>query len=239
MAAPSVEVAGKCDGVSVWHLRKLEEGCPCGCDHSEAMAAELRDEGGEVAVDAIEATLEIIAEREGAGYITEAMVEHRLRLLDVRRDLVHASFGEPASRFGRVALVGSASPVMDNGRLRVRTELMAHGEATEVVRGHDKRVRASFRLGMEIQNTSGTRLTLEEPTLVGRVAFPVSRWYVLGGDGEPWDGVIDAGDEKWINVIGYLGEPVQPGTELEASVRFDSLVIPVSARARGHWNRDE
>src|SRR5262245_7787279 len=64
-----------------------EGGCPCQCDRSEDMAAELRARPGSEALAAIDKSLRTIAEREAAGYVTEAMIEHRLRLLDVDREL--------------------------------------------------------------------------------------------------------------------------------------------------------
>jgi hypothetical protein len=222
---------------------KGEEGCPCGCDHSEAMAAELRDAGAETAFDTIEKTLGIIAAREDAGYITEAMVEHRLRLLALRGDLGGARVcgatdrGIPTPKDD--PRLSPLTTVVEDDRLRARAELTAHGEATEIVRGKEKQLRSSFRLGIEIQNVSRVTLTLPEPSLEGPVPLPVSRWYVVGSDGRPWDGVIEAGERILVNVIGYLGEPVQPGTTIDATIRLDSLVLHASTRARRHWNREE
>lgn len=233
-AATSREVAGKCEGLRVGHRTELKEGCPCGCDRSEALVAELRSEAPDDAKDAIEATLDIIGERERGGYITEAMVEHRLRLLDLRREL---GAGGVSPRF-ESAVFRDDDPVTENAALRVRTELMAHGRATELVRGREKEVRASFRLGMEIENLSGTKLTLGEPTLEGRVGLPVSRWYVVGTAGERWDGVLEAGDKKSVNVIGYLAEPVPPGTDIDATIQLEGLVMHAHARARRHWKRE-
>src|SRR5262249_29680367 len=65
-------------------------GCPCGCDRSVSMVAELRDEGGPEAIRSIDDSLRTIAEREDAGYITERMVQHRLRLLGLAKDLGRA-----------------------------------------------------------------------------------------------------------------------------------------------------
>src|SRR5262245_4411294 len=56
-----------------------KEGCPCNCDRSVAMAAEVRAQGGEPGLRAIDESLATISERERGGYITEAMIEHRLR----------------------------------------------------------------------------------------------------------------------------------------------------------------
>jgi hypothetical protein len=202
------------------------------------MTAELRDEGGEPALREIENTLEIIAAREDGGYVTEAMVEHRLRLLGLRGDLLGASpsgdRGVPMRRAPSLR-----TPVVEGGSLRVRVELSAHGEATEIVRGHAKRLRPSFRLGMEIENVTAATVTVEAPTLEAREGFPVSRWYLVGGDGRAWDGVVEAGETKVVNVIGYLGEPVQPGAKLDPTVRFESLVLHASTRARRHWSREE
>lgn len=219
---------------------KGEEGCPCGCDHSEEMTAELRARGGEAALQTIDDTLGIIAEREDAGYITEAQIEHRLRLLELQRELGGSSLRASAGRLLPRTIVGEATrealaPVAD-ATLRVRTDLYVHGQSTEIVHGREKVLRASFRLWLQVENLGTTAITLAVPTLSASVPFPVSRWYLAGQDGRPWDGVVAAGETKTVHVIGYPGEPVEPGTELAAVVRVGSLVIDARARARRHWN---
>jgi hypothetical protein len=37
-------------------------------------------------------------------------------------------------------------------------------------------------------------------------------------------------------VIGYMGKPVLPGTEIEATVSFEWMTIPLKTRARTRWN---
>jgi uncharacterized protein DUF4412 len=222
------------------------QGCPCGCDRSEAMVADLSQEAPTSALDTIDETLAIIAEREDAGYITEAMIQHRLRLLALRasvgqtgatgRQAPSGGRGVPLPKNGRGRRL---SPVVDNAELRVQGEMTAHGEATEVVRGREKLLRPSFRIGLEIENVSGAAVTLETPVVEGGVGFPVSRWYVLGGDGRPWDGTLAAGQQRSVNVIGYLGEPVKPGTELDATVHLGSLALRTTARARRRWNQED
>jgi hypothetical protein len=61
--------------------------CPCGCDRSEAMVAELRKQGGVPAREAIRKALADIARRERRGYVTEQMIAHRLRLLALEGEL--------------------------------------------------------------------------------------------------------------------------------------------------------
>jgi hypothetical protein len=221
------------------------EGCPCGCDHSEAMVAVLRDEEETPALGTIEETLTIIAKREDAGYITEAMVQHRLRMLALKASLAPASRRETPAEDDRgvpLPAPGRArrmSPAVEDDGLFARCEMTAHGEATEVVRGREKRLRPSFRVGLELENTRGAAITLDAPVVEGREGFPVSRWYLLGGDGRPWDGVIAAGQKKSVNVIGYLGERVQPGAKLDATVHLGSLVLHAATRARKRWDREE
>jgi hypothetical protein len=40
-----------------------------------------------------------------------------------------------------------------------------------------------------------------------------------------------------IHVVGYAGEAVPPGTEVEATIHFESLDLRMKARARGGWNQ--
>jgi hypothetical protein len=229
-------------------------GCPCGCDRSEEMAGELRTAGGDGAIGAIAETLRIIAEREDAGYITEAMVEHRLRLLDVRGELATAAGKAPevaasrdrgvpmpaGRRAGELARTKSSSriQVAEDAALRVRAELTAHGETTELVRGREKALRASFRLGIDLRNLTDEELTLEAPVLEGAAGFPVRRWYLVGGDGRAWDGRLGPRETRSVNVVGYLGAPVEPGAELEATVRLRGIVLHAATRALGRWDEE-
>jgi hypothetical protein len=236
-----IESSGERVGAKCCYFGEQRLGCPCGCDRSEAMTAELRERGGDTALGAILATLKTIAEREDAGYITEAMLEHRLRLLDLRAEI------DPASS---VATLGPRDrgvppaeprrhgelPMAQDGALRVTAELNAHGETTEVVDGREKLLRASFVLRLELENRGGERVRLGPPAILARVPFPVSRWYVVGGDGRPWDGILDGGAKASVNAVGYVGEPVKPGTELEVIVHVHSLVLRARARARGRWD---
>jgi hypothetical protein len=237
----SIESSGERVGAKCCYFGSHRLGCPCGCDRSETMTAELRERGGDAARDAILATLRTIAEREDAGYITEAMLEHRLRLLDLRPEIDPA--WSVATLGPRDRGVPPAEPrrhselrMAQDGALRVTAELIAHGETTELVNGREKLLRASFVLRLELKNLGSERVRLGPPAILARVPFPVSRWYVVGGDGRPWDGILDGGATASVNAVGYLGEPVRPGTELEATVHVHSLVLRARARARGRWD---
>lgn len=215
------------------------------------MAAELEARGGEGARADIERSLKTIAEREDAGYITEAMVEHRLRLLGLLRAPSKGStIAKPAGLNAQsvdrgvpfepaLAKLPASAPVVERGALRGRAVLTAHGEATEIVNGHEKPLRASFRVGLELENLSAKKLALELPTIEGRAGYPISRWYELSGDGRPWDGSLAAGEKKVINIIGYLADHVKPGTDLEARVHVQSLVFETKTKARRRWNKPE
>lgn len=65
----------------------------------------------------------------------------------------------------------------------------------------------------------------------------MSRWYVAGSDGQPWDGVLRARTKKLVHVIGYAGEAVQPGADVEATMHFESLNLRMKTRARAGWNQ--
>lgn len=206
-------------------------GCPCGCDHSEEMANELRSEPRDVALASIDDSLRTIGEREDAGYITERMVKHRLRLLGLGSELGRTS----GPRFTSVPAI-RATYAGASGDVSVRADLVVHGETTEIVHGREKPLRASFVLRMDLASRSAQKVTLRAPTLDANVALPVSRWYVVGGDGSPWDGVLDAGERKLVYVIGYVGEALKPGRDVEATVHFESLAFVTNARAHARWN---
>jgi Zn-finger nucleic acid-binding protein len=206
-----------------------KEGCPCGCDRSAKMAADLR-EAHEAAPAAIEKSLVTIGERENVGYITERMVQHRLRLLDLAEEL-HVDTSSALARVSgsrdrcRVATV-------EDGTLRVCPELIVHGERTEIVDSHDKLIESCFRLWLEIENLTGEARTLAPASIDGgAVHLPVSRWYREGGRGEAWNGVLGAREKVRVNVIGYIPEHVAPGTAVKASIAVDALRLGASTEA--------
>lgn len=218
---------------------KEEEGCPCGCDASEAMVTALREEGATGAAT-IQASLDTIAEREGVGYVTEAMVVHRLRLLALADELGEAVRlrKEPSARARAARAARTAKPPRVAGSLAVHSELVTHGETTALIDGRDKTLRACFHLWLQIENR-GEATVLARPTLRGTVPFDVTRWYVEDGDGTPWDGALAAHETRAVRVIGYLGEPVVPGTAVDAIVELGALVLPAATYARGRWDHDE
>jgi hypothetical protein len=192
------------------------------------MVTDLREEGGPAALHSIDDSLRTIAEREDKGYITERMIEHRLRLVALGEEL-----GRPEP--GRSPIV---PPVRDDGArvssaaIGVRADLVLHGDSTEIVNGKEKDLKACFLLRMEIENKGARDVTLHAPTFDASVPLPVSRWYVAGGDGLPWDGVLQRGEKKIVHVIGYAGDPVPPGTEIATTVHFESSTFDATARAR-------
>jgi len=203
------------------------------------MATELLEvaehRGAATAIDTIEDTLAVIAEREDAGYVTVAMLDHRVRLLGLERRLT-SERGAHGRGVAWAPPSRGLGPVVRNDRVAVRVELSTHGEATEIVRGKEKLLRASFRLGMEIENLTLRDLTLERPVIDARVPFPIERWYVVGQAGEPWDGKLPARSTNRINVVGYLGEPVKPGVALDATIGFASLELGASTVTQKRWN---
>lgn len=202
-----------------------EGGCPCGCDKSEAMVASLELAGDDTARGAVAFALDTIAEREDAGYITEAMVEHRLRLRSTRPEVTSPAHGSRPP--GTTA---------ENASVRLGTELIVHGETTERIHGRDKLLRSCFLLRMEIENRSDEDQSFEPPVIEANMSLPVSRWYLAGTDGEPWDGKVRAGDKKLVHVIGYTGKPIAPGTTIDASVTFAALAVDTHVRARSRWD---
>jgi Zn-finger nucleic acid-binding protein len=206
-----------------------KEGCPCGCDRSAKMAADLRRERA-AAPAAIEKSLATIGEREDVGYVTERMVQHRLRLLDLAEELhLDSSAALAHVRGSRDRCRGGA---VEDGTLRVCPELIVHGERTEIVDGHDKLIESCFRLWLEIENLSGEERTLAPVSIDGgAVHLPVSRWYREGGRGEPWNGVLGAREKVRVNVIGYIPEHVAPGTVIQAAIAVDARRLGASAQA--------
>lgn len=210
--------------------------CPCGCDHSQEMAADLATAPSDVARASIDQTLHVIAEREDAGYITPAMVDHRRRMLALAGELDgmrrEPGRGVPLSSD---APLGSRAVSAHGAGLYARAELFAHGETTERVRGADKTIRASFVLALELDNQGIVRRVLAPPKLEGDAGFPVSSWYLLGTDGEPWDGVLEAGQSRRVNVIGYLEQPIAPGSLAVAQIALADLSFAVESLADAHW----
>lgn len=231
-ASSSAAAASPPDGGGLSGLKlNSSGGCPCGCDHSEGMAAELRSEPRDVALASIDDSLRTIGDREDAGYITERMIEHRLRLLDLGRELRRTS----GVRFTKVPTI--RAPIAGKANdVNVLADLLVHGDTVEIIHGREKPLRASFVLRLDVANASAHDVTLHAPTLEGSVALPVSRWYVVGGDGTAWDGVMKAGEKKLVHVIGYVGAPLRPGTHVDATFRFESLTVAANVRARARWD---
>jgi hypothetical protein len=210
--------------------------CPCGCDHSQEMAAELATLPSGVARATIDETLHVIAEREDGGYITQAMVDHRRRMLALAGELG----GEAPLGPGRGVPLSNGAPLgaravsAHGGGLYARADLIVQGETTERIRGADKTIRASFLLALELDNQSHARRVLAPPKLEGDAGYPVSSWYLVGTDGEPWDGVLDAGESRRVNVIGYLERPLAPGSLAVAQVALADLSFKVESLAGAH-----
>jgi Zn-finger nucleic acid-binding protein len=218
-----------------WRRDSLE-GCPCGCDRSAKMVADLKKEGSGDALRGIERSLVTIGERENVGYVTERMVQHRLRLLDLAGEMPESAYPETrrlmASHKRAQVERCKVAPVEDDA-VRVCAELVVHGERIELVDGADKLITPCFRLWLEIENLGPEARTLAPPAIDGGpIHLPVSRWYEEGGRGEPWDGVVRAGEKVRVNVIGYIPEHVPPRTAIRADVALGSLVIPASTEAR-------
>lgn len=212
-------------------------GCPCGCDRSERMLRELRLEGGRRALDAVDFSLRTIGAREAAGYITERMVQHRLRLLGLDGELggVGCATGDTTARCGARVGPRENAPTARSATTEVRAELIVHAEGTELVNGEPKLLKACFLVRMDVTNTSTGAVAVHAPTIDTLAPFEVSRWYVAGTAGEPWDGALAAGATAHVNVIGYAGQPLRAGEEVPATIRFESLDIQTKARARAHW----
>lgn len=231
-ARASSSAIGDAFGAGGLGLKGIGEGggCPCGCDHSEEMTDELRALGGAGALATLDASLRTIGEREDAGYVTERMVKHRLRLLGLKKELGH----------GATYLRSPVPPVragaaVDAGGAKVRAELVLHGDSVEVVNGKEKPLDACFVVRLELESAGG-RVTLQAPTLEASVPMPVSRWYVAGTDGAPWDGKLERGERKLVQVIGYTGARVAPGTELAARIHVGSATLDARAKAKKRWD---
>lgn len=204
--------------------------CPCGCDHSDDMTSELRAGPRDIALAAIDDSLRTIGEREDAGFVTERMVAHRLRLLALGSELQRK--GGP--RFTAVPTIHTAA--MKTSEALVRAALFLHADSVEIIHGREKSRPASFVLRLDIENTSARDLAFRPPTLEANVALPIRRWYVVGGDGTPWDGSLKARERKLVYAIGYVGASLQPGANVDATIRFESLTLAASVRARRRWD---
>lgn len=221
-----------------------EGGCPCQCDRSQAMAAELRGLEGPDALRAIEQSLHTIAEREEAGYVTEAMISHRLRLVDMEAELRGAgtipaalSTRSVSSDFDHRA--GREHRTIADGTLRAAIELIVHGQTTEWVNGREKPLRPCFLLSLELKNATDAVKIVKQPEIASQVPFPISRWYVKGEGGQPWNGRLAARERKTIHVIGYVGSELAPKTKVAAAIRFESSTFHATTLARSRWNRVE
>lgn len=214
---------------------KGEEGCPCGCDHSLTMAEGLRAAPGDTAERTIERSLTTIADREAVGYITERMVQHRLRLTALADELGIAA-GDTRERTAdreRDAAARCASSHATDASLRACSELAVHGERIEIVNGAEKLIGSSFRLWLELEDRSGVDRVLALPVLrAGAVQLPIRRWYVEGTPGERWDGRLPAHGRARVNVIGDIPDHLQPGVSVHASIAIGSLVLEETTEAR-------
>jgi hypothetical protein len=218
------------------------EGCPCSCDRSEAMTAELRAVGGDTALDALEASLATIAEREAAGYVTEAMIAHRLRLLALERELPQTRPAFVAAFTARVPARHHPLRSIDGDTLRARMELHVHGATTEWIRGHEKPLRTSFLLAIELENPTDAGRVVRPPTIASSAPYPISRWYVRtdgGSSGHPWDGKLAPRQRMLVHAIGYVGADLPRKAAIDAAVRFESSTFHLATRARARWNEIE
>jgi len=217
----------------------MEGGCPCGCDHSEAMVDALRASSPADALAEARRSLATIAEREALGYVTDAMVEHRLRLRALERDVAG---GHPAATFplspaaSGLRKARGALPITRGSDLALRSELVAFGATTELVDGREKDLPACFRLWLDLENTSNTALVIERPALAGSVRFDVRRWYVEDDDGAPWSVALGPGERRAVLVIGYIDEPLDPGTSVRASFTLRGATVDAATAALGRWD---
>ena len=216
-----------------------EGGCPCGCDHSEAMITELDGAPTEVALKEARSSITVIGEREQAGYITEAMVEHRLRLreLEKTRSAGTDRLTVPISpRVETLRAARSSLPEKQMAGLSVREQLIVYGATVETVRGRPKQLLPCFRLWLSVENTSAERRVVTRPELRGEAGFDVRRWYVEGTDGEPWNGSLEPGERKSVLVIGYLQQAIQPGRKVEATLVLEGSAVMEQTSALGRWD---
>lgn len=62
-------------------------------------------------------------------------------------------------------------------------------------------------------------------------------WYLEDGSGRRFDGAFEAGEKKSVLVVGYFGEPVKPGTRIDADIQLGALSFQRSTLARRRWRR--
>lgn len=216
-----------------------EGGCPCGCDRSEELLGELAVAGPEAGLAVARASLATIAERERAGYVTDAMIEHRLRLRAFER--THADAPGPDERAFREGPSATAArratlASFDLGDLTVTPELLVFGRTVEHVRGREKELPPAFRLWLSIENRSHARRVVERPALRSDVPLDTRRWYLEGADGEPWDGALAAGERRDVLLIGWIDAPLDPGSQLAAELSVEGARLPLATTALGAWD---
>ncbi len=214
-------------------------GCPCGCDRSKQMVTELRAQQRAQALAAVEESLATIRAREETGYVTAAQIDHRLNLLDFEDELRRQSGDRPAPRaidVGAWDANGGSWQTAGDASLRMSAELVVHGEMTEVVHGREKLQPAHFVIRLVVTNASSEDLKLTQPTLRADVGMPVRRWYLVGSDGQSWDGSLPKGEARRVHAIGYLSRAIAPGARVNATIHLGSLEISTSVRARERWN---
>ncbi len=212
---------------------KGEEGCPCGCDRSKAMAAELRTKDDRSALARIDETLATIALRENAGYVTERMVQHRLRMLDVAREIESRSLVPATERPAPAVASRCTTPKAEGHGLRICPSLALHGERIEIVKGEEKLIESSYRLWLEIENLGDAARAIAPPVLPSTNAgLPVARWTRTGPAGSPCDCRPPAPETVRVNVIGTIPGHVAPGTHVSVSIALEAIELRVETDAR-------
>jgi len=204
------------------------------------MVASLRDQDRGASLTALRASLIAISEREQLGYVTDAMVSHRLRLRGLEASLLpvdEARFSAPLStRAAALRTARAELPVARVLGLAVQSELLVYGATTDIVRGQPKPLLASFRVWLGIENVGSSPRTLSLPSVRGSVPLEVSRWYLEDGDGEPWSGQLDPGEKRSVLLIGYLGEQIPPGAGVLLSIDLDGVKLPLASPALSSWD---
>lgn len=218
-----------------------EGGCPCGCDRSEDLVDELRGLPRGEALASARRSLATIGEREQLGYVTEAMVQHRLRLKAFEAELLVP--GEAAFEVGlhprtpELRAARMQQTPRTAGDLAVRSELLVFGATTEIVGGRSKDLKPCFRLWLRLENQGSQARTLPRPTVHGEPGtFDVRRWYLEDGDGAAWDGVLPPGEARSVLLVGDLDAPVQPGQPVTARWDVGGLAIEETHAALGRWD---
>lgn len=177
-------------------------------------------------------SLAAIAEREDAGYITLAMVEHRVRMLSVAG---HFVLDIPARPFAPAPTGDQPPTAREDARLRVAADLVVHGEHSEIVLGREKLLHAAYRVHLQLENTSDQSVTVSRPKITGNKAFDFARWYVLGTEGQPWNGRLAPHTKLSVYVIGGTGFEVRPGDDVQATLVIDDIELALATKARQKW----